>query len=120
MTCRSLAFVLVLLAAFTGAVLRTSAETEALDVAKVKRQISRAWEGNDRKAIRVADCESSLNPKATSPGGTYLGLWQFSRATWRDYGGPGDDPRDVSAYRQTLIAWKLFQDRRWAPWPNCA
>lgn len=91
----------------------------ATDEAKVMRQIKRAWDGNDRKAIRVADCESGLNPKATSPGGTYLGLWQFSRATWKDYGGRGDDPRDVSAYRQTLVAWELFQDRRWDPWPSC-
>jgi hypothetical protein len=33
-----------------------------VDEAKVIRQIKRAWEGNDRKAIRVADCESGLNP----------------------------------------------------------
>jgi hypothetical protein len=118
MTRRWMAFALVVAVAFTGASLRTSAET-TVDVAKVKRQISRAWEGNDRKAIRVATCESSLNPKATSPGGKYLGLWQFSKATWQDYGGPGDDPRDVSAYRQTLVAWRLFEDRRWDPWPSC-
>jgi len=105
--------------AFAAPVLASRAETETTDVEKVKRQITRAWEGNDRKAIRVADCESGLNPKATSPGGKYLGLWQFSKATWQDYGGPGDDPRDVSAYRQTLVAWKLFQDRRWEPWPSC-
>jgi hypothetical protein len=118
MTRKWLAFVLITVVAFGGIALRTSAET--VDEAKVIRQIKRAWEGNDRKAIRVADCESSLNPKATSPGGTYLGLWQFSKATWKDYGGPGDDPRDVSAYRQTLVAWELFQDRRWDPWPSCA
>ena len=86
---------------------------------EVKEQIRKAWEGNDKKAIRVADCESSLNPKATSPGGTYLGLWQFSRATWNAYDGPGNDPRDVSAYRQTLVAWRLFEDQGWAPWPSC-
>ena len=97
----------------------THGGTTEADRAKVIKQIKRAWEGNDRKAIRVAECESGLNPKATSPGGTYLGLWQFSRATWKDYEGPGDDPRDVSAYRQTLVAWKLFQDRRWDPWPSC-
>ena len=113
-----LVFVLLIVVAFGGAVLRTSAETTT-DIAKVKRQIIRAWEGNDRKAIRVADCESSLNPKATSPGGKYLGLWQFSKATWKDYGGPGDDPREVNAFRQTEVAWRLFQDRRWDPWPSC-
>lgn len=117
MTRRWLAFVLVLVTAFGGVVLRTSAED--FDADKVRRQISRAWGGNDRKAIRVAECESGLNPKATSPGGKYLGLWQFSKATWQDYDGPGDDPREVSAFRQTQVAWRLFQDRRWAPWPSC-
>ena len=112
--------VLVALGALLGPTLATRGGSTTVDEQKVIRQIGRAWEGNDRKAVRVADCESGLNPKATSPGGTYLGLWQFSRATWRDYGGPGDDPRDVSAYRQTLVAWKLFQDRRWDPWPSCA
>jgi hypothetical protein len=89
------------------------------DEARVKRQIGRAWGGNDDKAIRVADCESSLNPMAASPGGTYLGLWQFSRATWKSYDGPGDDPREVNAFKQTEVAWRLFQDRGWAPWPSC-
>lgn len=125
-TRRTLAFVgaLAVLLASAGPVLGVASDethggTTEADQAKVIKQIKRAWEGNDRKAIRVAECESGLNPKATSPGGTYLGLWQFSKATWKDYGGPGDDPRDVSAYRQTLIAWKLFQDRRWEPWPSC-
>ena len=112
-----LVFVLITVVAFSGAVLRTSAET--VDITKVKRQIVRAWGGNDRKAIRVAECESSLNPKATSPDGKYLGLWQFSKATWQDYGGPGDDPREVNAFRQTEVAYRLFQDRRWDPWPSC-
>lgn len=96
-----------------------SALAYATDPATVKRQIRRAWMGDDDKAIRVANCESSLNPKATSPGGTYLGLWQFSRSTWRAYGGPGNDPRAVNSYIQTQIAWKLKRDQGWAPWPTC-
>lgn len=89
------------------------------DVARVKRAIRKAWRGNDRKAIRVAKCESSLDPKATSPSGTYLGLWQFDKPTWKDYGGPGDDPRKVGARAQTKVAWRLFKDRGWQPWPTC-
>lgn len=89
------------------------------DREKVIKQIKRAWGRGDNRAIRVAECESGLNPKATSPGETYLGLWQFSRATWSDYDGPGNDPRDVNAFRQTQVAYRLFQDRGWAPWPTC-
>ena len=89
------------------------------DPTVVKRQIRRAWMGDDAKAIRVARCESSLNPKATSSRGTYLGLWQFSRSTWQAYGGQGSDPRAVNSYRQTQVAWTLYQDRGWGPWPTC-
>jgi len=122
MTRKWLACVLTASVMFGAAVLAGPARAgdPTFDVDRVKRQITRAWGGNDRKAIRVADCESSLNPKAASPEEKYLGLWQFSKATWKDYGGPGDDPRDVGAYKQTVVAWALFQDRGWAPWPSCA
>lgn len=81
--------------------------------------IEAGWGGNDAKAVEVADCESSLNPRATSPGGTYLGLWQFHIETWRAYGGSGD-PRDHSPQTQTQVAWAIFQDHRWGAWPGCA
>ncbi len=123
--------IIIIAAAVTGMLAGSSAPAWAVaapssrgtvsdaEEAKVIRQIKRGWGGNDNKAIRVADCESGLNPKAASPGGTYLGLWQFSKATWSDYDGPGSDPRDVNAFRQTQVAYRLFQDRRWAPWPTC-
>jgi hypothetical protein len=101
---------------FVGA---SSPPAGAHDVAKVKRQIRVAWQGNDRRAIRVAKCESSLDPKAVSPSGTYRGLWQFDKPTWKAYGGPGDDPIDVGARKQTEVAWRLYQDRGWDPWPTC-
>jgi hypothetical protein len=96
-----------------------SALAYATDPTTVKRQIRRAWMGDDAKAIRVANCESSLNPHATSTGGTYLGLWQFDRSTWKANGGEGSDPRAVNAYKQTQIAWNLYRSRGWAPWPTC-
>jgi hypothetical protein len=110
------------LAAIATAVLLATAApppAEAHDVKRVKRAIRIAWQGNDRRAIRVAKCESSLNPKAVSPSGTYRGLWQFDRATWKAYGGPGNDPIKVGARRQTEVAWRLFVDRGWQPWPTC-
>jgi hypothetical protein len=97
----------------------TAAMAYATDTATVKHQIRVAWMGNDAKAIRVATCESSLNPKAVDPSHTYFGLWQFSKATWKAEGGPGTDPRAVNARIQTEIAWKLFRSQGWAPWPYC-
>ncbi len=79
--------------------------------------IKAGWGGDDAKAIDVADCESSLNPRAGS--GTYLGLWQFHIETWRNYGGTGD-PRDHSPQTQTEVAWNVFQDYGWDAWPGCA
>jgi outer membrane biosynthesis protein TonB len=87
---------------------------------QVKAQIRQAWDGNDDKAIAVADCESGLNPRASSPSGINLGLWQFTKKTWHDYGGPGDDPRDSSAATQTSVAWRVYQQKGWSPWPGCA
>jgi hypothetical protein len=81
--------------------------------------IRAAWAGNDDKAVAVADCESALNPRATSPGGTYLGLWQFHIETWRNYGGSGD-PRDHSPKTQTQVAWNVYLDHGWDAWPGCA
>jgi hypothetical protein len=85
----------------------------------VKAAIRSSWLGDDDKAIAVADCESSLNTKASSPNGINLGLWQIRQQTWNEYGGTGD-PRDHNAAEQTRIAWKIFQARGWAAWPGCA
>jgi hypothetical protein len=87
---------------------------------QVESQIRAAWQGDDDKAVAVADCESGLNPQASSPSGVNLGLWQMTRSTWQAYGGPGDDPRNSSPYVQTQVAWRLFSARGWSPWPGCA
>lgn len=85
---------------------------------EVKAGIRSAWGGDDEEAIGVAECESGLNPRATSPSG-HLGLWQMRMETWRSYGGSGD-PRDASPSEQTAAAWRLYQQRGWAPWGGCA
>ncbi|MEX2395040.1 MAG: transglycosylase family protein [Actinomycetota bacterium] len=86
----------------------------------VMNAIRNNWGGDDERAIRVADCESGLNPKAASPNEINLGLWQMTEQTWKDYGGPGDDPRDSNAGTQTQVAYRLFQARGWSPWGGCA
>ena len=86
---------------------------------QVKVAIRTEWQGDDEKAIAVADCESSLNTRASSPNGINLGLWQMRQQTWEEHGGAGD-PRDHSAAQQTRIAWKVFQERGWDAWPGCA
>jgi hypothetical protein len=67
---------------------------------------------------KIAQCESSGNPAAVSPGGTYRGKYQFSRETWRDMGGSGD-PAQASEAEQDRMAAKLYAQRGDAPWPVC-
>ncbi len=94
----------------------TSARTYTRE--EVKAGIRSAWGGDDDEAIEVADCESGLNPRASSGSG-HFGLWQMRMETWRTYGGSGD-PRDHSPAEQTKVAYRLFQQRGWSPWAGCS
>jgi hypothetical protein len=67
------------------------------------------------KAARVCRCESRGNPRVVSRNGRYMGLFQFSRATWRSVG--GGDPFDPATNSER--AYRLWQRRGWQPWPVC-
>lgn len=66
---------------------------------------------------KVAECESSGNPRAVNPAG-YYGLFQFDRQTWRSVGGTGN-PANASAAEQLMRAKKLYAQRGASPWPVC-
>lgn len=67
----------------------------------------------------LADCESSGDPQAVDPSGTYFGLYQFDLSTWQANGGTGN-PAAATPAEQLRVA-KLLQARRgWSPWPACA
>lgn len=72
-----------------------------------------------RILLRIAECESGGNPQAVSPGGQYRGKFQFSRDTWKAYGGRGSDPAKASENHQDRIALRLYRDRGTDPWPTC-
>jgi len=67
---------------------------------------------------RIAECESGGDPRAISPGGTYRGKYQFTRATWHNLGGSGD-PADAPEWVQDKLAVKLYRLSGTAPWPAC-
>jgi hypothetical protein len=67
---------------------------------------------------KIAQCESSGNPTAVSPSGQYRGKYQFSRATWREFGGSGD-PAAAPEAEQDRIAAALLAARGTTPWPIC-
>jgi murein DD-endopeptidase MepM/ murein hydrolase activator NlpD len=66
---------------------------------------------------KVANCESSGNPRAVNPAG-YYGLFQFDLQTWRSVGGSGN-PAKASAAEQLMRAKKLYSQRGASPWPVC-
>ena len=72
--------------------------------------MSAAWK-------KVANCESSGNPRAVNPAG-YYGLFQFDKQTWRSVGGTGN-PAQASAAEQLMRAKKLYAQRGASPWPVC-
>jgi len=75
-----------------------------------KVNLSGAW-------AKVANCESSGNPRAVNPAG-YYGLFQFDKQTWRSVGGSGN-PANASAAEQLMRAKKLYAQRGASPWPVC-
>ncbi len=71
----------------------------------------------DWKAIAI--CESSLNPKAISPTGKYMGLFQFSQASWEFVGQQGK-PHEANWVIQYKAARDLHKIQGWKAWPTCA
>lgn len=67
---------------------------------------------------KIAACESTDNPHAVSPSGTYFGLYQFNMATWAANGGTGN-PAQASVAQQTAVAQRLLAARGTSPWPVC-
>ena len=71
----------------------------------------------DWKAIAM--CESSMNPQAISPTGKYMGLFQFSQASWEFVGQQGK-PHEANWVIQYKAARDLHKIQGWKAWPTCA
>lgn len=95
--------------------------------AEVRRQIHERWRAKVAPyrdwLKRLADCESTGNPRAVSPDGTYLGLYQFDRRTWTEVGGRSgfrgvwtDWPGPLEqSYRAVVLRQRAGVGR----WPVC-
>jgi hypothetical protein len=72
---------------------------------------------NGPAAIRVANCESHLNPRAVSRGGGNWGLFQINRVhrPWvESLGYQWEDVLDARV--NTLLAKRMFDASGWRPW----
>jgi LysM repeat protein len=94
----------------TTRVSRSQSSRPQTTAATGRASLSGAW-------AKVANCESSGNPRAVSPAG-YYGLFQFDLKTWRGVGGSGN-PINASAGEQLMRAKRLYAQRGASPWPVC-
>jgi LysM repeat protein len=85
-------------------------ETSRPTLTSVRVSMSGAWS-------KVANCESSGNPRAVNPSG-HEGLFQFDLPTWHSVGGTGH-PVNASPAEQLKRAKMLYAQRGSSPWPDC-
>lgn len=82
------------------------------------------WEvpGGADKAVCIADAESNLNPRATSAGGEYLGLFQHSAEAWPErletWTRPawGLDESALSGRTNAIVTARMVNENGWGPW----
>lgn len=94
-------------------------------VAKVDEQRSGSPERSDNAPRvasggvwdRLAKCESGGDWSINTGNGFYGGL-QFTKSTWRAYGGTGM-PQNASRSRQIAVAKKVQAGQGWGAWPAC-
>ncbi|MCY3577761.1 MAG: transglycosylase family protein [bacterium] len=73
----------------------------------------------------LINCESTGDYRAYNPAGPYLGAFQFNQPTWNGVASrhyphlEGVDPRDASPADQHRMAYALWEERGWQPWPHC-
>lgn len=74
---------------------------------------------------QLIQCESGGNYRAYNSAGPYLGAYQFDQPTWNGVAGRhnphlvGVDPRDAAPADQDRMAYALYGERGWQPWPHC-
>jgi hypothetical protein len=67
---------------------------------------------------RLAKCESSGKWNINTGNGYYGGL-QFSRSTWKAFGGKGM-PHRASRSEQIRVAERVLRVQGWKAWPACS
>lgn len=91
------------------------------DESQVRDLIEQFFQPEDvNRAIRIAWCESSFNPRSVNPVTGASGLFQHDPATWGERsaaaGYPGADVLDAEA-NVAVAAWMLYElPGGWAQW----
>lgn len=66
----------------------------------------------------IRNCESG-DDYSLDTGNGYYGAYQFSLPTWQGLGGAGL-PSSAPPAVQDALAYRLYQQDGWAPWPECS
>jgi hypothetical protein len=79
----------------------------------IRHAICQAFGPECAKAIRVARCESHMNPYSRSSSGLYWGMFQFGAYARARYGFAW------SPWVQARAAARMVRVEGWGPWPVC-
>ena len=77
-------------------------------------EAARAYGQSEEAMVRVARCESALNPCAVNDDGPYYGLYQFLKSTWRST--PFGDRNIFDPEAQALATGWMWQQGRKNEW----
>jgi hypothetical protein len=90
----------------------------ALGACSPEFQIEQVFGRHAPAATRVAQCESSMNPEAVSPGGGNHGLFQINNVHRHEFTRVTGEPwsQRYSAYWNTVYAKYLYDRQGWRPW----
>ena len=78
----------------------------------IEQKIRAKWAGTGQqdRAVRIAKCESGLNPHAKNNHSSASGVFQLIAAHWRGKFNPYNE------YANIDYAFKLWQRSGWQPW----
>jgi hypothetical protein len=88
----------------------------------IKDKIRLAFPEDPDMAVKVAFCESSLNPNAKSKGSTASGLFQIIRGTWKGYkcgDNPFDPDQNIACARKIYLRNGWGSTASWDASSNC-
>jgi len=81
----------------------------------ITNYIKQVFGEDSEDALRIAFCESKLDPEAKNPNSSATGIFQILRGTWE---GNTDEPfSEAVNYKKNIeVAKTLFDARGWQPW----
>ncbi|WP_419927850.1 transglycosylase family protein [Candidatus Poriferisocius sp.] len=74
---------------------------------------------------QLRQCNADGNYQYANPNGTNFGAYEFRRTSWNDLARRhyprliGVVPNEAAPADQDRMAYALYEERGWAPWPSC-